>query len=225
MQEDFYNGTYRAMFYEKGSASIATKFIHMALEMHPNKKNLSFPKTLEIGGGEGLHFEYVKSGYETYFLSDIRVSPLCPAAENAATEGKLKFILENAESLTLDDSSIDRAIYACVLHHLPNPEIALKESRRVTKSGGMISIYLPCDPGFVYRKFRRLLTGKRARELKIDYELMNVRQHINHHYQLSKLIKEVYKDDLIRVRNFPFQFLSYDFNIFSVYHITINKSE
>jgi phosphatidylethanolamine/phosphatidyl-N-methylethanolamine N-methyltransferase len=148
---------------------------------------------------------------------------LCPPAALAASEGRLKFVIENAEKLTLNESSIDRAIYACVLHHLQNPELALRESRRVTNSGGMISIYLPCDPGLVYRIFRKTLTRKRARDLRIDYELMNVREHINHYYQLSKLIKEVFKDDSIRVRNFPFQFLSYDFNIFSIYHITVDK--
>jgi phosphatidylethanolamine/phosphatidyl-N-methylethanolamine N-methyltransferase len=223
MEDNFYEGTYKAMFYEKGSASAATKLIHMALEMYPNRKKFKFPTTLEIGGGEGLHFEYVKSEYDTYFLSDIRSSPLCSAAESAKSAGKLKFIIENAESLSIDDSCIDRVIYACVLHHLASPEKALQESRRVTNSGGTISIYLPCDPGFVYRIFRKMFTSKRARELKIDYELMNVREHINHYYQLNKLIKEVFRHDSVRVRHFPFQFFSYDLNLFSIYHITINK--
>ncbi len=224
MEEDFYGGTYKAMFYSDGSSAVATKFLHTALERYPNRKHLSFPLTLEIGGGEGLHFKYVHSEYDLYLLSDVRTSPLSPEAEMAKNSGKLQFIVENAERLSLENSTIDRVIFSCVLHHLNNPEAALNEARRVLKSGGMISIYLPCDPGFIYRQLRKVFTSRRSRTLGIDYELINVREHINHYYQLNKLIKEVFKEDVLRIRRFPFQFLNYDLNIFSIIHISINKS-
>jgi ubiquinone/menaquinone biosynthesis C-methylase UbiE len=223
MQENFYDGTYKAMFYSEGIASLATQQIHKALESYPNKRNLNFPLTLELGGGEGHHFEYVKSRYQLYLLSDIRNSELTVAAENAVKSGTLKFILQDAEALTLLSQPVDRTIFSCVLHHLSNPERALIEARRVTKFGGMVSIYLPCDPGFVYRTLRRIFTTRISQKLGIDYELMNVREHTNHYYQLNKLIRTVFYNDKITVRNFPFQFASFDLNIYSIYHITIKS--
>ena len=219
VDEDFYQGTYEAMFYSKGRATFATRVLHKALERHPNKNNLEFPNTLEIGGGEGLHFEYVKSKYSKYLLTDIRKSELCPTAKIASESGSLTFLLQDAENLSFSDSSMDRVIFACVLHHLGDPEKALCEARRVVKSGGMISIYLPCDPGFFYRLLRRLFTSGKARQIGIDYELYNVRQHINHYYQLYKLINFVYKNDTMIHRKFPFFIGPYDVNIFSVIHI------
>jgi ubiquinone/menaquinone biosynthesis C-methylase UbiE len=219
MSEDFYNGTYEAMFYTQGRATFATKILHKALERFPDKKGLDFPITLEIGGGEGLHFAYVKSGYTKYILTDIRESALCPAASDAQKSGKLDFRVQDAEHLTFQDGEADRVIFACVLHHLLRPEIALSEARRVVKSGGMISIYLPCDPGFLYRQMRKFFTKSRARELGIDYELYNVRQHINHYYQLNKLIEHVFKDDKLLISKFPLRFGTHDLNIFSIIHI------
>jgi phosphatidylethanolamine/phosphatidyl-N-methylethanolamine N-methyltransferase len=220
MDKDFYEGTYEAMFYSKGRATFATRILHRALESYPNKNNLEFPVTLEIGGGEGLHFEYVKSKYSRYLLSDIRQSELCPSARRAKESGSLTFLIQNAEELSFSASEIDRAIFACVLHHLTDPEKALCEARRVVKSGGMISIYLPCDPGILYRFLRRLFTSSKARQLGIDYELYNARQHINHYYQLWKLINHVFQKDTMVHQKFPFRIGPYDLNIFSVIHIT-----
>jgi phosphatidylethanolamine/phosphatidyl-N-methylethanolamine N-methyltransferase len=221
MSQDFYDGIYEAMFYSEGRATRATRFIHKGLERLPNKKNWNFPLTLEIGGGEGLHFEYVKSGFSRYILTDIRESELCEAAKIARESGLLTFEIQDAEKLTLENASVDRVIFACVLHHLKDPESALEEARRVVKSGGVVSIYLPCDPGFLYRKLRLFFTRSRARKLGLDYELYNVRQHINHYYQLNKLIGHVFRNDVIHETKFPFRLASYDVNVYSVFHITI----
>jgi phosphatidylethanolamine/phosphatidyl-N-methylethanolamine N-methyltransferase len=220
MENDFYDGTYKAMFYDKGKATLATKFLHKSLEKLPNRSKQAFPITLEIGGGEGLHYEYVQSKFQKYILTDIRSSELAPEAKQAMVEDRLEFSIENAEALSIADSFVDRTIFACVLHHLSDPEKALIESRRVTKPGGVISIYLPCDPGLVYRFLRKIFTHKVARDLNIDYELKNVREHINHYYQLEKLINEVFKNDVKKIKKFPVFFFSYDFNIFTILHIT-----
>lgn len=219
MSEDFYKGSYKAMFYSQGKATFATKILHKALERLPNKSKFEFPITLEVGGGEGLHFEYVKSRYSQYYLTDVRKSALCEPAAIAQKSGLLTFSLQNAEALSYADSKIDRVIFACVLHHLCDPEKALTEARRVVKSGGMVSIYLPCDPGFFYRQLRKIFTRSKAKKIGVDYELINVRQHVTHYYRLEKLIKHVFENDKVIKKKFPFRFAPYDFNVFSIIHI------
>jgi len=219
VEENFYDKTYEEMFYSSGKSSLATKLIHIALERKV-KKN-TYETVLEVGGGAGLHFPYVKHTFSKYQLTDLLSLELTEEAKKAELDGILEFSEQNAERLSITSKSVDRTIFMCVLHHLGNPEEALKEARRVTRKGGLVSIYLPCDPGLLYRQTRKLFTRGISKKLGIDYELINVREHINHHYQLSKLIDEVFKDDLINSRTFPFFSISYDFNLYSIYHIEI----
>jgi ubiquinone/menaquinone biosynthesis C-methylase UbiE len=145
---------------------------------------------------------------------------LVPEAEFALQSGKLSHQIQDAHNLTFKDGTFDRVIFMCVLHHLYHPEKALTEAKRVVRPGGLVSIYLPCDPGLVYRIFRRIFTSKKAKSLGIDYELTNVREHINHYYQLNKLIEYVFSKDDVQKSSFPLKFTSYDFRLYSIYQIT-----
>ncbi|MCA9734996.1 MAG: class I SAM-dependent methyltransferase [Chromatiaceae bacterium] len=48
----------------------------------------------------------------------------------------------NALSLPLDNASMDIAVSGLVLNFIPEPEKALKEMQRVTRSGGTVAIYV-----------------------------------------------------------------------------------
>lgn len=222
-ENGFYEQDYKNMFYSGGSAGWATRRIHRALEKYPQK--LSFTEILEIGGGAGLHVEYVNDNYSLYTLTDILDVSLESFPQKMLDCGKLRKRLENAESLTCADNSVDRVIFMCVLHHIPNVEMALKESRRVVKDGGLVSIYLPCDPGLIYRFCRKILTEMRAKRLGLDYGLVNAREHRNHFHQLYTLIHHVFKHDLIKVKRWPFPFLYYDFNLYFIFQIKKIDSE
>jgi ubiquinone/menaquinone biosynthesis C-methylase UbiE len=63
-------------------------------------------------------------------------------------------------------------------------ENSLKEARRVCKNGGVISIYLPTDPGIMYRFMRKIFTARRASKLRINYEYINALGHRNHFYSI-----------------------------------------
>src|SRR5207245_1504225 len=54
--------------------------------------------------------------------------------------GNVEFRIGNAESMPLQDSSVDAVIGNMVLHHCPHPEIAISEMSRVLKLGGRIAI-------------------------------------------------------------------------------------
>lgn len=223
MSEDpsqFYESMYEQMFYRGGAAGKATRKIHRLLESSVNRD--SFPRTLEIGGGEGLHVEHVTHHYDCYFLTDIELRPLTVTAQKTQAEGRLVHREENAESLSFDDAVFDRVIFMCVLHHLSNPEKALVEAKRVTRPGGVVSIYLPCDPGLIYRLLRRVVVGRRAASLGLDYQLVNSREHRNHFFGLWKMISHTYMSDEIRVKRFPFPVFGGDLNVAYFVHITVN---
>ena len=220
---DFYQSWYQEIFYSGGVAGRATQKIHRLLEN--SLKGSSFSQTLEIGGGEGLHVEHVTHHYDRYLLTDIELRPLTSAAQVALANGKLVHRQENAESLQFEDSVFDRVIFMCVLHHLRDPERALAEARRVTRRGGVVSIYLPCDPGLLYRLVRRVAVGRRAASLGLDYQLVNAREHRNHFFGLWKMVKFVFKSDDIHVKRFPFAVFGGNLNIAYLIHITVSAKD
>lgn len=221
-ENGFYDVDYKKIFYDGGSAGWATDLIHKALEKYP--RNFHFDNILEIGGGSGLHVAYVNSNYKHYFLTDLLNVPLEDFAQELLSKGMLSKRIENAEELGIDSDSVDRVIFMCVLHHLGDVEKALEESRRVCKNGGLVSIYLPCDPGIIYRLFRRVILQRRTRKLGINYDLVNAREHRNHFHQINTLIQHVFEIDELKVKRWPIPIFYYDFNIYFIYQIRIVKT-
>ena len=217
----FYEKNYSKLFYQGGASANASKFIQKSIET--GLKSLHFSKVLEIGGGEGFHVPYVQHGFDEYYLTDIDVREPIPEVVKLASQKKLFQLLEDANLLSFSDNYFDRTIFMCVLHHLPNVENALLEAKRVTGDGGLISIYLPCDPGMLYRILRHLVLTRRAKELKIDYKLINAREHIGNVSAILHIIKHVFKDDLVKIRKFPFMLFGWNFNIFYNIQIRIQK--
>ena len=112
----------------------------------------------------------------------------------------------------------------CLLHHLDNPHGALKHWRRVVKPGGCLSLFVPCDPGLVWRVGRAMTTFRRARQLGMsstEMRCLNAREHRNHVASLRWMIAEVFADDEVRVRRFPFGRLGgWNTNLFMTFQIT-----
>lgn len=54
--------------------------------------------------------------------------------------GNVEFRIGNAESMPLQDSSVDIVIGNMVLHHCPHPKLAFSEMSRVLRSKGRIAI-------------------------------------------------------------------------------------
>ena len=218
---DFYqSGLYREIFYRAGISSWATKKMHLKLERFASEKR--FSTTLEIGGGEGFHFDFVKENYDLYILSDIEKRPLSKFAKERQEVGSLEQITMDAHELQFATSSIDRVIMMCVLHHLKDPELALREARRVLKDGGLLSIYLPHDPSALYRIVRKILLWKTTKKLGIDYALINAREHKNHCYGIKIFLSREFLKDEIKVKRFPLN-LPHSLSFFSCYQINIKK--
>ena len=113
------------------------------------------------------------------------------------------------------------AYYFATDIHLENPEIGLNEWRRVVKPGGILTIYLPCEPGLILRMFRKFVSNRKANKLGYSgFSLYIARDHVNSAQNMMEVIKHVFREDRIRMTFRPFPLRSWYLNLFIVVQIT-----
>jgi SAM-dependent methyltransferase len=83
-------------------------------------------KILDVGSGRG-HLQDIVSDYTGLDISPA-VAPLY----------RKKFVVGSATAMPFADNAFDAAWSVFVLEHIPNPEHALREMRRVVRDGGLI---------------------------------------------------------------------------------------
>lgn len=189
--------------------------IHVSMEK--SIPNQSLPHILEVGAGSGVHRNFVSSNYGSYTELDIMY-------ELPSQDGNLQKIPGDCQDLSLFESnSFDRLIATCVLAHLADPEKAILEFRRVVKSHGYISLWIPCETNFILRTSQRLTTKRKFKALGDDYDTSHYLEHRNYYLFLDALIRKVFKDDQIQGHRFPFPFLPWSANLLDLYTIKINK--
>jgi len=120
-------------------------------------------KVLDVGCGAGNIPKAIKkyrSDLEVWGV-DISKNAIEMASKN--TKG-VRFKIASAERLPFVDRYFDAVLMFDVLEHLPKPEIALKEARRVLKENGILHIFSPLDrqPWTLYWLFYKL--GWRAKD-------------------------------------------------------------
>ena len=166
------------------------KFNHGYPAAHlPDKEHFS---TIEIGAGTGGHLAYEDLTRQDYHCVELR--------ENMAAEIRRNF--PNVTATTADcqqrlpypDERFDRAIAVHVLEHLPNLPAAVSELWRVVKSGGMLSVVIPCDPGAAYELARRISSDRIFRKrYKMPYSWLMAREHVNSPGEVFKVVGEKFK--------------------------------
>jgi phosphatidylethanolamine/phosphatidyl-N-methylethanolamine N-methyltransferase len=224
LTRNYYDNQYKNIHY-KGLLGLFTNGYHSLIESHCEVQKRIYPEILEVGGNSGEHIPFVESNYAKYVLTDIedRVNPKLTSFNN----GRIQFQIQNVENLTFQDNSFDRVISTCLLHHLNSVEDALLEMRRVTRNGGLISLYLPCDPGMLYRLVRHVFSHlKQARQANMNMRsvkyLWSV-EHKNHFLGIFHLIEGIYRNDHVHFRRYPFPIVSWNFNLFFIFQIEICK--
>lgn len=216
---DFYDNYYEKVFWQSQLRRGMHK-THQALEA-PYTQSDRYQHVLEVGAGGFNHLKFVKHQFDRYSALDSREQDL--ALDFANTDKKVEYVLGDADRLPYADASIDRLIVTCVLHHLEDPEGALREWRRVVRPKGVISIFLSCDPGIMVRMLRRLGTQRVVSSYGYkDYRLFNARDHRNHFASLDQLIRAVFQPDQVSIKSFPFPWRSWNLNLFFIYQIEIN---
>lgn len=216
-----------------GVGGYASRMYHRELEKKFDTET-RFERILEVGAGHGEHAGFVKHKFDEYFVSDLEVDQVNLAQMKSIESSLLhkgKIVVQgvDVQSIKFEDNHFDRTLSTCLFHHLPQPELAFKELRRVTKSGGYVSIYLPSDPGFLYRLAQYFGTGikmkKSLKKLSADFSVGYLRgiEHRNHVLSLQNMLKEVFSNDSITAIRRPIPFFSWNFSFFTIYQIQLKK--
>jgi ubiquinone/menaquinone biosynthesis C-methylase UbiE len=163
----------------------------------------------------------VKHEYDSYTILDLNQFPEWKVL--AKSNSKLKFLVGNAELIPFKENTFNRIIVMCVLHHVDDVYAVLTECRRVVKNGGLISIYLPCDPGIIYKLARKMAIYRQIKKLNLDYRLINAVEHKNHVFGILVIINHVFKFDKIKKITRPFPIGGGNLNIYNVIQIAISK--
>jgi SAM-dependent methyltransferase len=208
-QEVFYNSYYKYMPCDPKN-SFFDRYVHysIAKAVTSQRAYTSSSKILELASGSGQHFNQINYNNDFYLETDIRFY---------GVNDRSKFIQANAASLPFRNNSFDFIIATCLLMHVNNPEKIISECLRVTKSEGYIILYLPCEPGILLSIFRQLVMVPKAKKLGFEgYDLFIAREHRNHYYSLTKIIEYECRFNQLKIVKFPFKFLNWMLNAFSI---------
>jgi phosphatidylethanolamine/phosphatidyl-N-methylethanolamine N-methyltransferase len=226
VQKDLNSDKWYKDFYSRINISAdpnsrAFNLIHNFLEKEfCDNDGLNF---LEVGANRLEHLPFVKKGWSSYTAIDLHL----PSKEimQLALDNNVSFIQANVEKLPFTDNFFDRIISTCVLHHVSNPEVAIREMLRVCKPFGKIVILLPNDPGIMYRLIRHFTSVRRARKYGVAEELkiIHAREHRNHFLSLLSQVRAVTGNNVLSVKGWPFSKSIYDINLIT--KIIIYKKE
>ena len=189
---------------------------HRQLEKFDFPKNIS--KVLEVGAGNAPHYKFIKHEYDEYHIVETSGTIIGNYTDNH------KVIAANYDGkiLPYEKEYFDRIIISHCLEHIIDPEAFLFEMMEKLKTGGVLSISLPTDPGLLFRlgrvylKIFSLRNKYKISPEKFDY--MNATEHVNSIFGLSSIIKYNYKDCL-KDYYLPFKIKLFDLNLFYNVHI------
>ena len=95
---------------------------------------------LDVGGETGdIAFKFLEKGGKNVTVDDINEKMLNQGRNRAINQGHLhalKWINSDAESLPIEDSSVDAYTIAFCIRNVTHIDLALSEARRVLKPGG-----------------------------------------------------------------------------------------
>jgi phosphatidylethanolamine/phosphatidyl-N-methylethanolamine N-methyltransferase len=222
--EDYYSSTQRRGIQGWGN-SLQDIAIERARSRLPTHRTNS---VLEVGAGSGEHLAFVKAAsFAQWTCLDLfpgLADPkLCSSLKGT---GRVSFVTGDVLALMYPDSTFDEAVSTCLLHHVQDPEVALRELRRVVRGGGNITISIPTDPGLLNRAVKRLVTYPQMRKSGIENpRLIYAREHKGHVQSIMDLAKHVFSGDCLRLSYFPFRIPSWNANLFVLLQARITKPD
>ncbi len=116
---------------------------------------------LDCGCGNGVLLEEMREVYSASFGMDISHDMLKSSC--LVKEGARILAVGDTEALPYKDESFDSVVCRGSLHHVPDPEMGLKEIGRVLKKGGSLVISEPCADSLLLRLPRKIFIKKSDR--------------------------------------------------------------
>lgn len=199
---------------------LAARIFHSQIERGIDPK-MHLPRVLEVGALNGQHLPYVRHSFDRWTLSDI-----LPHPTGVFEDERVVFEQQDVHAMSFDDGSFDRVAATCVVHHLDRPMVALEEIRRVCRPGGLITLLLPVEPGWVYDLGIRATSLRRAKRLGLKDEVIRERalDHRNHFNSLRWQFRDVFKNDVVKTYSWPLPFGGKFLNAFTSWHVVRSGS-
>lgn len=123
-------------------------------------------------------------------------------------------------NFTFDDNSFDRIILSHCLEHIENYEQFVDKLMKILKSGGILSLSQPTDPGILWRLaryFRQILTLRNS-SLIVENNYIMAKEHINSIFNIVSVLRYKYPNKITE-SYVPFKIRTIDFNLFYNVHI------
>jgi SAM-dependent methyltransferase len=167
MRKEFYDGIYTPQQTVSGKnyvAAAAPEFQDRVRSVSEFSSHYSLQdkKVLEVGSGSGF-LQDVVADYTGLHI-----------AASAARFYHKRFVQGSATDLPFRDSTFDSVWTVFALEHVPNPEKAMSEIRRVTKPGGVIYFFAPAfnvptwaSAGYEVRPYKDLDWGGKLQKATI----------------------------------------------------------
>ena len=191
------------------------RYIHRSIDMpFAGTSNI---RIIEVGSGNGQHFNLTKLITSEYLEIDLRVANNSSLNLDKCESLGRRFVIGDAVNLDgIESNSFDGLIATCLLAHLNDVELALKNWRRVVHPGGILSIYIPNEPGLLLRFSRFFTTKPRIIKSGYNHEYIHWREHRNHFPAMRSSIMHVFEKDEVKFKNFPFSFLGWNLGLFTL---------
>jgi SAM-dependent methyltransferase len=207
----------------KGLVGFMAKVLHRNMEK-PYRSGKKFDLVLEIGAGGSEHYPFVKHSFDEYWESDLRYEKSTASKFGVNNLTKTKKMFLDAQDLSgLEDNSFNRIIATCVLLHLRDIEGALIQWRRVVSDGGVITIYVPSEPGLLLSVAQYLTTRRKFEKQGVEYHSWQYQEHVSYFPRAKVLINKVFSEDKIVLKKFPVNFFPWHFTLWGVWQITVSK--
>lgn len=131
-----------------------TKPMHASLVTELDGKN--FKTLLDVGCGNGTFLSMVLNKFDVG-VSGIDISPGMIEKSKELLDGSADLKVGDSDRLPWDNKSFDIVTCIASFHHYPNPELVLKEIKRVLRPGGILIIADPFTSNNLLRFFINLL--------------------------------------------------------------------
>lgn len=130
---------------------------------------------LDLGCGAGENSVYFAKKGARCVATDYSPGMVDVALKLATANGvTIEGCTANAMALNFPDNTFDLVYASNLLHHIPDPKIALKEMHRVLKPGGKACFWDPLKHNPVINVYRRMATAVRTDdEMPLDINIVN----------------------------------------------------